>query len=68
MGEECQYMSHIQFVPLMKYPKSLYTDNNDDDYYNDATAQLHILSWPHGQISQKRETLLLADVYIFLQK
>ena len=45
------YMPHMKLHPLIISSESLYTDgvtNNDE-----ATAQLHILNWPLGKISQR---------------
>ena len=42
-------MLHTRLLLSMMYVEFLYIDDDDND---DATAQLHILSWPLGQISQ----------------
>ena len=54
-GSYPNIIPHSRLLALIMLPESLYSDdnnnsNNDDD---DITAQLHIPSWPPGQISQK---------------
>ena len=56
MEEVCQHRPHMNSLIFTMQPGALYTDANDDAKMmtqdNDATAQLHTLSWPLGQISQ----------------
>ena len=51
------FMSHMNSLSLTMWQGVLYTDDDADDTTNNndnsATAWLHRLSWPFGQISQK---------------
>ena len=46
------YIPNMKLLPSIMQPESLYTDNEEEDA-GDATAQLDILGWPPGQVSQK---------------
>ena len=47
------YIPYIKLLPLIMPLEFLYTDKSDNDADDDVIAQLHILSWPLGQISKE---------------
>ena len=63
MGKICQYICHIwscslQWCSQYHCTQMAWNDNDDanNNDNNDATVSLHRLSWPLGQISQKKHT------------
>ena len=48
MGKYAKTYATYELTDITHATIKLYTDDNDD-----ATARLHILSWPHDQISQQ---------------